>query len=190
MSRTGISARALGLWTAGLILLADQVHKHWMLFVYDIAARQPVRITPFFDLVMAWNPGISYSLFAAETQTGRLTLLGVTLLITAGITVWLWRAGDRVTGLALGFIVGGALGNAWDRYAYGAVADFFHLYLDTERWGRLSWYIFNIADVAIVAGVALLLYQSLFDGSGNGSRPDSAEKTAGPPPNRPDAAAG
>ena len=55
----------------------------------------------------------------------------------------------------------GALGNAYDRYAYGKVADFFLLHLDTERWGRINWYVFNIADVAIVAGVGLLLYDSL-----------------------------
>lgn len=187
---TTLSPRALGFWIAGLILLVDQVHKHWMLFVYDIAARQPVRITGFFDLVMAWNPGISYSMFATETPTGRLILLSVTLLITAGIAVWLWRAADRLTGIALGLIVGGALGNAWDRYAYGAVADFFHLYIDTDRWGRLSWYIFNIADVAIVAGVGLLLYQSFFDGSSRGEPPNKGSEAANPPPNRPDAAAG
>ena len=185
-----VSGRALGLWTAGAILLADQVHKHWMLFVYDIAARQPVHVTPFLDLVMAWNPGISYSLFATSTQTGRLALLAITLAITAGLAVWLWRTPDRLTALGLGFIVGGALGNAWDRYAYGAVADFFYLYLDTERWGRLSWYVFNLADVAIVAGVALLLYQSFFDGSGDGDRQQDAGKKANPPPNRQDTAAG
>ena len=190
MGLSALSPRALGLLVAGVILLADQVHKHWMLFVFDIAARQPVRVTPFFDLVMAWNPGISYSLFAAQTQTGRLTLLAITLLITAAITIWLWRAHDRLTGLGLGFIVGGALGNAWDRYAYGAVADFFHLYIDTERWGRISWYIFNIADVAIVAGVGVLLYQSFFDGSGRGDRPDKVGKMANPPPNRQDTSAG
>lgn len=161
-----------------------------MLFVYDIAQRQPVQVTSFFDLVMAWNPGISYSLFSAQTATGRLTLLAVTLLVTAAMAVWLWRAADRLTGFALGLIVGGALGNAWDRYAYGAVADFFHLYLDTERWGRLSWYVFNIADVAIVAGVALLLYLSLFDGSAREDRPNAAGKEAGPPPNRQDTTAG
>jgi signal peptidase II len=189
LSLSKISPRALGLWAAGVILLADQVHKHWMLFVYDIAARQPVRVTPFFDLVMAWNPGISYSLFAAETQTGRLTLLGVTLVITAALTVWLLRAPDRLTGLGLGLIVGGALGNAWDRYAYGAVADFFHLFVETERWGRISWYVFNIADVAIVAGVGLLLYQSFFDGSERRDQPESAENMAGSPPNRQDTTA-
>ena len=190
MGVSALSPRALGLSVAGILLLADQVHKHWMLFVYDIAQRQPVNVAPFLDLVMAWNPGISYSLFAAETQAGRLTLLAITLTITLGLAIWLWRAQDRLTALALGFIVGGALGNAWDRYAYGAVADFFHLYVDTERWGRLSWYIFNIADVAIVAGVGLLLYQSFFDGSPSGDRKAPAETPGSSPPNRPDAAAG
>lgn len=190
MSLRSLSPRALGFSLAGVMLLVDQVHKHWMLFVYDIAQRQPVHVAPFLDLVMAWNPGISYSLFAAETQTGRMILLGVTLAITFGLSVWLWRAPDRLTGLALGCIVGGALGNAWDRYAYGAVADFFHLYVDTERWGRLSWYIFNIADVAIVAGVGLLLYQSFFDGSPSGDRKAPAETPGSSPPNRQDTAAG
>lgn len=190
MVLSGLSPRALGLWAAGLVLIADQAHKHWMLFVYDIAARQRVRVTPFFDLVMAWNTGISYSLFATETQTGRMILLAVTLAITAGLAAWLWRAPDKLTALALGLIVGGALGNAWDRYAYGAVADFFHFFVDTERWGRISWYIFNIADVAIVAGVGLLLYQSFFDGSGSGDATKTADTMAEPPRNRHDTPAG
>ncbi len=168
------SPRALGLSIAAVCLIADQAHKLWMLNVYDIAARQPVRVAPFLDLVMAWNPGISYSLFAAETETGRWTLLGFTLLATSALAVWLWRAPDRLSASALGLIVGGALGNAYDRYAYGAVADFFYFFLDTERFGRLSWYVFNIADVAIVAGVALLLYESFLP-----SR-DKSEEIAGP----------
>lgn len=162
MSGGAPSPRVLGLSIAAVCLIADQAHKLWMLFVYDIAARQPVHVAPFLDLVMAWNPGISYSLFAAESAAGRWTLLGVTLLATTGLSVWLWLAPDRLTASGLGFIVGGALGNAYDRYAYGAVADFFYFFLDTERFGRLSWYVFNIADVAIVAGVAVLLYESVF----------------------------
>lgn len=162
------SPRALGLAIAAVCLIADQAHKLWMLFVYDIAARQPVHVAPFLDLVMAWNPGISYSLFAAETEAGRWTLLGVSLVVTAGLFIWLWREPDRLIASGLGLIVGGALGNAYDRYAYGAVADFFYLFLDTERFGRLSWYVFNIADVAIVAGVALLLYESFFPSNSSG----------------------
>jgi signal peptidase II len=116
-----------------------------------------VRLTPFFDLVMAWNPGISYSLFRADSDAGRYALLAVQLAAIVFLSVWLWRAQSRLTGLGLGLIVGSALGNAWDRFAYGAVADFAHFHI-----GQFSWYIFNIADVGIVAGVALLLYESFF----------------------------
>lgn len=168
-----LGARALGSGLALAALAIDQAHKVWMLEVYDIAARQPVRVTSFFDLVLAWNPGVSYSLLAANTQTGRWLLLAFTLTVTAGLAVWMWRTPDRLSASGLGLVVGGALGNAWDRYAYGAVADFFYLYLDTERFGRLSWYVFNLADVAIVAGVALLLYESF-----RPARPSGPDKTA------------
>ena len=153
----GLSPRALGFLIAVVTLAVDQGHKIWMLDVFDIAARQPVPLTPFLDLVMAWNPGISYSLLSAQTPEGRLALLALSLGATLLLSVWLWRAPDRITPVGLGLIVGGALGNAYDRFAYGAVADFFHFHV-----GGFHWYIFNLADVAIVAGVALLLYESFF----------------------------
>jgi signal peptidase II len=121
-----------------------------------------VRVAPFLDLVMAWNPGISYSLLPADTAAGRWGLLALALAATVVLGAWMWRTPLRPTGLGLGLIVGGALGNVYDRYAYGAVADFFLFHLDTERWGRLNWYVFNLADVAIVAGVGFLLYDSIF----------------------------
>ncbi len=157
-----LTPRQAGLSAAALALIADQGHKYWMLQVYDIGARQPVHAAPFLDLVLVWNPGISYSLLRADTPAGRWALVGfVTLAII--VLGWLvWRAGNRWLGIALGLIIGGALGNLADRVAYGAVADFFHLFVDTDRWGRLSWYVFNIADVAIVAGVMLMLYEALF----------------------------
>ena len=173
-ARGRAAPRHLGAALAALALIADQAHKIWMLEVYDIAARQPVRVAPGFDLVLAWNPGVSYSLFAASTDTGRWLLLALTLAVTAGLAVWLWRAPDRPTACGLGLVVGGALGNAWDRYSYGAVADFFHFFIDTERFGRLSWYVFNVADVAIVAGVALLLYEGF-----RPSREAGADQPAG-----------
>ena len=116
----------------------------------------------------------------------------MTLAITALLAVWLWKAADRLTGLALGLIVGGALGNAWDRYAYGAVADFFHFYMDTERWGRVSWYVFNIADVAIVAGVGASAVSKLLRRL-RGRRPVGSGRNgevAALPPNRQDTKAG
>jgi signal peptidase II len=157
--------RAAGLLTALATLIVDQGHKLWMLFVFDIAKNQPVQLGPFLDLVMAWNPGISYSLLRADTDAGRYGLLALALLVTGGLLVWLWRAPLKLTSVALGLIIGGALGNAYDRFAYGAVADFFHFHV-----GSFSWYVFNLADVAIVAGVGLLLYESL----ALGQKPEAA----------------
>ena len=147
--------RLIGGASAFLMLLVDQAHKLWMLNVYDIVSRQPVQVLPFFDLVMAWNKGVSYSLFEADSDLERYVLLAVTTAATLFLVVWLWRAQTRLSGLALGLIIGGAIGNGIDRMAYGAVADFFHFHV-----GTFSWYVFNLADVAIVAGVAGLLYDS------------------------------
>lgn len=153
----GLSARALGAVVALIALAADQGSKLWLIFSYNIEARQPVRLAPFFDLVMAWNPGISYSLFRADSDAGRYALLAVQLAAIAFLSIWLWRAASRWTALGLGLLVGSALGNAYDRFAYGAVADFFHFHV-----GNFSWYVFNIADVGIVVGVAILLYEAFF----------------------------
>jgi signal peptidase II len=152
-----MSPRLLGLLAMGATLAADQANKLWLIFVFGIEARQPVRLTPFFDVIYAKNPGISYSLLRTHNGTERLALLLLTLTATAFLSFWLWRSATKITALGLGFIVGGALGNAYDRFAYGFVADFYHFHV-----GSFSWYVFNLADVAIVAGVALLIYESLF----------------------------
>jgi signal peptidase II len=152
-----MSIRLLGLLIALLALGLDQGSKHWLLFVYDIENRQPVALTPFLDIVLRWNRGISYSLFTTSSESGRMILLTLTLLATAALMVWLWRVQRHSTALALGLLIGGALGNAYDRYAYGAVADFVWFHYET-----FSWYIFNGADIAIVVGVALLIYEAFF----------------------------
>lgn len=155
--------RTAGVAIALATLLADQASKQWLLFSFDIAARQPVRLAPFLDIVLARNRGISYSLFSAETETGRLTLLAITLVATAALGVWLARSRKPVVVAALGLLIGGALGNAYDRWMFGAVTDFvwFHA-------GSFSWYIFNGADVAITVGVTILVAESFF---GGGTRP-------------------
>lgn len=158
---TSSSPRALGLVAALASALADQAHKYWMLHGYEIGARQPVTVTPFLDLVLSWNYGVSYSLFPAHEGVARALLLSGQGVIVAGLLFWMWRATHRLTALALGLVIGGALGNAADRLARGAVADFFYLHTDWPV-GPLANYVFNVADVAICAGVALLLYESLF----------------------------
>ena len=165
-----ISPRALGGLVAAATLAVDQANKLWLIFVFGIAARQPVELAPFFDVVFAKNPGISYSLFSARTGVQRFALLAVTLVATACLAVWLWRAKSRLVALALGLIVGGALGNAYDRLAYGFVADFYHFHV-----GSFSWYIFNLADAAIVIGVGLLIVDSLFFGERPGPKDVSAQ---------------
>lgn len=152
-----VTPRALGALVALATLAADQGNKLWLIFSYGIEARQPVQLTSFFDVVYAKNPGISYSLLSASSDIERYGLLAFALAATAILGFWLWRSRTRTVALGLGFIVGGALGNAYDRFAYGFVADFYHFHV-----GSFSWYVFNLADVAIVAGVALLLYDSLF----------------------------
>jgi signal peptidase II len=148
--------RTLGFLVAPAAFALDQANKLWLIFGYDIAAHQPVHLTPFFDVVLAKNPGISYSLLSSHSAVGRWSLFGMAIVATALLAFWLWSARTRLTALGLGLIIGGALGNACDRLAYGYVADFYHFYL-----GTFSWYVFNLADVAICVGVALLLLEPL-----------------------------
>jgi signal peptidase II len=155
-----------GLGIAALTLLADQAHKAWMLHVYDIGAKGTVTIAPFFDLVLVWNKGISYGLLPQDSALGRLGLIAFALAASLALTIWLARATSRLTAAAIGLIIGGAIGNAIDRIAYGAVADFFAFH----AFG-FQWYVFNIADVAIVAGVIGLLYDSLFGGHKKAENP-------------------
>jgi signal peptidase II len=156
----------LGLSIAAVTVLADQAHKAWMLYVYDIGAKGVVTVTPFFDLVLLWNRGISYGLLPQDSAVGRLGLILFALLASLALAMWLARATSSLTAAAIGFIIGGAIGNAIDRVAYGAVADFFAFH----AFG-FEWYVFNIADVAIVAGVIGLLYDSLFGGHKRAGNP-------------------
>ena len=157
---------ALGLGVAALTLLIDQAHKAWMLYVYDIGAKGVVTLTPFFDLVLVWNRGVSYGLFPQESSLGRWALILFAIAATLALAVWLARVVTPLPAVAIGLVIGGALGNAIDRILYGAVADFFSLH----AFGY-QWYVFNIADAAIVAGVVGLLYESLFGGHKKVSNP-------------------
>lgn len=149
----------LGLATAAVTAVLDQALKLWLLFAFDLQGRGVVRVTPFFDLVLIWNRGISYGLFQQDGPLGQWLLLGLTATAIVLLWIWLARSASRLMVLSLGLIIGGAVGNAIDRMAYGAVVDFALLHLTTATFS-FKWYVFNLADAAIVAGVAGLLYDS------------------------------
>jgi signal peptidase II len=170
MNSTSHSALLWGPFTSVGILAAaaaaaiDQASKLWLIFVSDLATRGVVPLTPFLDLVLTWNRGISYGLFPQEGPLGQWALLALKLVAAALLWIWLARASTWLTALSLGLIIGGAVGNAIDRLAYGAVADFVLFHITTETFD-FRWYVFNLADAAIVIGVIGLLYETLVPGA-------------------------
>lgn len=152
----GLQPREVGLIAAALAVAADQGSKLFMLYGAGFAQMPPgaaIPVLPFFNLVMVWNPGISYGLFPASSLAGTALLVGVSMVAVAGLTWWLWGSTSRALTAGFGLIIGGALGNLIDRLVYRKVADFFHFY----GFGY-DWYVFNIADVAITLGAIAILY--------------------------------
>jgi signal peptidase II len=157
----GLTSRLRPGVIAGLtVLVLDQASKLWLLYVFDIGHRGAVKVTPFFDLVLAWNVGISFGWFQNDGAVAQIVLMIIKAVAVIVLAIWMARSRTWMATLALGLIIGGAIGNAIDHFAYGAVVDFalFHLQIGENTF---SWYVFNLADVAIVAGVAALLYDSL-----------------------------
>jgi signal peptidase II len=147
----------LGICLAVLTLAVDQAHKWWMLLVYRIEDRGRIAVTPFLDVIYVKNLGISYGLFLQDGPWGQWLLAAFAVLAALAMAVWLARGvADRLVAMSIGLIMGGAVSNAVDRLVLGGVADFFSLHAFDYYW-----YVFNIADAAIVAGVCGLLYDSL-----------------------------
>jgi len=156
----------LGLGIALLTVALDQLHKYWMLAIYDIQNKGRVPITAFLDLVYVKNTGISYGLLLQETRQGQWLLAGFAGLAVIAMACWLARGvSTRLVAVSLGLVMGGAAGNAIDRVALGGVADFFSLHAL-----GFYWYVFNIADIAIVAGVIGLLYDSFVPSRNDASK--------------------
>ena len=156
---TKLQPREIGLIAAACALAADQGSKLFMLYGAGFAHMPPgvsVPVLPFFNLVMVWNPGISYGLFPASSTAGTAALVIVSIVAVAGLTWWLWGSTSRALTAGFGLIIGGALGNLIDRLIYGRVADFVHFY----GFGY-DWYVFNIADLAITLGAVAILYDVL-----------------------------
>jgi signal peptidase II len=139
----------------GALIVVDQIVKHWMLsLVFD--PPRILQVTGFFNLVPVWNTGVSFGLLG-DSSTSRWILVALALVIVVVLLVWLMRAGTGIVVFALVLVVGGALSNVIDRVLYGAVIDF----VDIHAFG-FHWPAFNIADMSIAIGTALLLYDGLF----------------------------
>jgi len=147
---------ALGGLIALAVVVVDQIVKAGVLAHSDGSELDSTALGPFLDLTLRWNRGISFSLFAGEQAAGQAVLLGVTLAATGLLAWWLVRSRSALLAAGLGLIIGGALGNAIDRIAHGAVID----YLDLHAFGR-HFFVFNVADAAINVGVALLILDLL-----------------------------
>jgi signal peptidase II len=146
----------LGLSVALAVLAADQATKWAVLALLPDLYARPIEVTPYFNLVLVWNRGVSFGMFSGYSAYVPWLLTGVALIVVAFLFVWLRRASGPLPAAALGLIIGGALGNVIDRVRYGAVVDF----LDFHYTGY-HWPAFNLADTAICVGAALLLLTGL-----------------------------
>jgi signal peptidase II len=144
-----------GLCMALGVFLLDQLTKREILAVFEAHDSGQIVITSFFNLTMVWNRGVSFGLFSAHDMP--YVLIALALGLVGILLVWLLRAPTKMLALALGAVIGGALGNVVDRARYGAVFDF----LDVHVMGY-HWPAFNIADSAIVIGVVVLCIDSMF----------------------------
>lgn len=138
-----------GFALAAFILAADQASKFWVLEVLRLPSIGSIELLPFFNLTMVWNRGVSFGLLAADSEIGRWGLVILSGVISLVFAAWLLKVARWSTVLALGLVIGGAIGNMIDRIRFGAVADFFD-------FGRIFPWVFNVADSAITIGAILL----------------------------------
>ena len=145
---------------AAAALIADQGSKLFLLYqagFADMAPGRAIPVLPFFNLVMVWNPGVSYGLFPAQSVWGKYVLIALAVAAILGLSWWLWNTTSQSLAIGVGLVIGGAIGNNLiDRVVYGRVADFFHFY----AFGY-DWYVFNVADVAITLGAIAIIYEVL-----------------------------
>ena len=147
---------SLGLLASLLVLAADQASKYWVREVLDLPTLGSIAILPVLNFTMVWNRGVTFGLLNSLGDWSGLVLTGGALVVVAALGVWLRRAERRLVAASIGAIAGGAIGNVIDRLRFGAVVDFIH----AHAWGW-SWYVFNVADAAIVCGVAALVLDGM-----------------------------
>ena len=145
----------LGLTVALVLLGLDQLTKWAALNLLDLAAR-PIAVTPFFNLVLVWNRGVSFGMLDALGAVAPWLLSGLALAVVIALLLWLRRSEHAVMAIGLGLVIGGALGNVIDRLRYGAVVDFLDFHLAGWHWPA-----FNLADAGICVGAGLIVVDGL-----------------------------
>jgi lipoprotein signal peptidase len=170
MTRNRLSL--LGLVAGLVVLAADQASKNWILHGIDLPATGQLVLLPVLNLTMVWNRGVTFGLLNGYGTWSYLVLAAVALAVVVALGVWLRRAESKLVAVALGAIAGGAIGNVIDRLRFGAVVDFIDAHI-----GAWHWYVFNVADAAIVCGVATLVLESLLPA--HDKRIDAAKRTDG-----------
>jgi signal peptidase II len=151
------SNRTVGVGVALFILLLDQSVKWVVTYIFQLEQRREIEFLPIFKLVWTRNPGVSMGFLTAGSETGRWLLVGLTGAISIFVLAWLWREKRRDDAIALGFVLGGALGNIIDRIRLGYVLDFADLHFGDVH----PFLVFNVGDAAITIGVLLLLLRAL-----------------------------
>ena len=146
----------VGFSVAAVVFILEQITKWIVLGPLDLRNVQLIRILPIFDLNYTENHGISLGLFQAQSDAMRWVLVAVTAAIAVGVAYWIGREDKRWDQVALGMVLGGALGNILDRVRHGYVVDFADLHFGDFR----PFFIFNVADAAISIGVAILLLRA------------------------------
>lgn len=141
-----------GLVTALFVVIADQFSKA-LVFGYLTDNQPTVLVTRFFNLVTAWNTGVSFSMFNNLGNYGVYLLSGFSLMVILFLLYWLCREQNKLMQIALGCVIGGALGNVIDRVRIGAVFDFLDVHIGTHHWPA-----FNIADSFICIGALLIIF--------------------------------
>ncbi len=153
-TRLGFTAYVIGL----AVLALDQLSKYWVLHVLDLGRRPPIKVLPFFHLSFVDNPGVSFGLLRADSDAGRWLLVVFALAVVAALVVWARKVTSWLTAVALGLVMGGAIGNNLiDRIRFGAVTDFLDFH-------PLFPWVFNVADSGISVGVTLLLIEAFARG--------------------------
>ena len=150
-ARTG-----LGLAVAALVLAIDQASKYWVVDVLHLSMAEPVDVFFWLRLTLVHNRGITFGLLDSDSTVATVILAAIALAIVAGLVVWLRRAEHALVATAIGAVAGGAIGNVIDRLRLGFVVDFIH-----AHYAGWSWYVFNLADAAIVGGVVLLVLDGM-----------------------------